>query len=285
VISAFNLSSRDNGSESDPYLIVSCGNRTYNERKNYQSDEPNPEFYKMFEFDGVFPGCGPLVLKMMDYDDIFGDEAIGTTYIDLEDRYFSPEWQSIKNKPVEYRQLYHPSSSISQGTVKLWVTIIPTSIPLSSIPNYDIAPKPAEEFEVRVVIFDTVDVKMMDVEGTSDVYCRAFFDSGVESKETDTHYRCSNGKASFNYRMLFNLKHPRKDYKLSLQLYDRDFFKSNDMIGDTLFDVRLPLEDVSLSKRQLGITKTYYNTYLKNHGFILDFKDEESFWLPVSSLN
>lgn len=45
MISAFNLSSRDNGSESDPYLIVSCGNKSYNERSNYQQDQPNPDFF------------------------------------------------------------------------------------------------------------------------------------------------------------------------------------------------------------------------------------------------
>jgi len=39
----------------------------------------------------------------MDYDDIFGDDLIGETVIDLEDRYFSTEWQCIKNKPIEYR--------------------------------------------------------------------------------------------------------------------------------------------------------------------------------------
>ena len=65
----------------------------------------------------------------MDYDDIFGDDLIGKTSIDLEDRFFSPEWQSIKNKPIEYRSLYHPSTSISQGTIKLWVEINPTAIP------------------------------------------------------------------------------------------------------------------------------------------------------------
>jgi hypothetical protein len=58
----------------------------------------------------------------------------------------------------------------------------------------------------------------MDDEGTSDVFIRAFFDSKECSKETDTHFRCQNGKASFNYRMLFDLKHPRKknDYALNI---------------------------------------------------------------------
>lgn len=140
----------------------------------------------------------------MDFDDLFGDELIGETHIDLEDRFFSPEWQSIKEKPIEYRDLYHPSSSISQGTVKLWLEIIPTSVGMKDHIIYDIKPKPVEEYEVRVVIYDTRNIKMMDVEGTSDVYVKAFFDS-KHSKETDTHYRCTDGKASFNYRLLFNL--------------------------------------------------------------------------------
>ena len=79
LISAFNLSSRDNGSESDSYFILSCGNKVYNERSNYQENQPNPEIYKCFEFEGTFPGCAPLVIKAMDYDDIFGDDVIGTT--------------------------------------------------------------------------------------------------------------------------------------------------------------------------------------------------------------
>jgi len=49
----------------------------------------------------------------MDYDDLFGDDLIGVTHVDLEDRYFLPEWRAINNKPVEYRQLFHPSSAVS----------------------------------------------------------------------------------------------------------------------------------------------------------------------------
>ena len=158
--------------------------------------------------------------------------------------------------------------------------IIPTSIPLNQVPHYDITPKPAEDLEVRVCVFDTVGVKSADVEGTSDVYCRLFFDSAKESKETDCHYRCSNGKASFNYRLLFKAQHPMKDYTLTMQLYDRDFFKSNDMIGDAVLDLALPIEVVSLSKRPLGLTKTYYNDYMKDV-CKLEFKDENTFWVPI----
>ena len=103
MISAYDLASRDNGSFSDPYLIMSLGNKTYNERDIYQLDEPNPDFHKYYDFEAVFPGCPPLNINVMDYDDIFGDDSIGTTSVDLEDRFFSPEWQSIKNKPIEFR--------------------------------------------------------------------------------------------------------------------------------------------------------------------------------------
>jgi len=111
IISAYGLSSRDIGSESDPYLVVSLGDKVYSDRDNYQNDEPNPDFYKTFEFDATFPGCPMLSVKVMDYDDLFGDDLVGETKVDLEDRFFSPEWQTLKYKPIEYRQIYHSSST------------------------------------------------------------------------------------------------------------------------------------------------------------------------------
>lgn len=89
------------------------GNKIYNERKNYITDEPNPDFHKYFEFESVFPGCAPLNIGVYDYDDLFGDDLIGETKIDLEDRFFCAEWQALKDKPIEYRQLYRQSSTMS----------------------------------------------------------------------------------------------------------------------------------------------------------------------------
>ncbi len=107
MVSGYDLASRDNGSFSDPYLKISCGKKRFNERENYLEDNPNPGFHKSYDFEAVFPGCPPIVIEAMDYDLIFGDDLIGVTKIDVEDRFFSPEWQSLKNKPIEYRQLYH----------------------------------------------------------------------------------------------------------------------------------------------------------------------------------
>lgn len=74
------------------------------------------------------------------------------------------------------RQIYIDSCSIDQGTIKCWVEIIDID---NAIKNqiWDISEKPPETLEVRVCVFNCKNVKMMDIEGTSDVYCRGYFDS------------------------------------------------------------------------------------------------------------
>jgi len=48
---------------------------------------------------------------------------------------------------------------------------------------------------------------MEDIEGTSDVFVKAWINEN-DKKETDTHWRCTTGDASFNYRLLFDFKSP-----------------------------------------------------------------------------
>jgi len=229
-----------------------------------------------------------LFIDAMDYDDLFGDDLIGSTSVDLEDRYFLPEWRALHNKPVEYRQLYHPSSGVSQGQLKMWVEINPASCaPEDEEKLWDISMKPPEEFQMRVSVFDTKDIKMMDDEGTSDVFIRCFFDSRKDALETDTHYRCQTGTASFNYRLNYKIEMPRKDYRFTVQAFDRDFFKSNDIIGSSIFDLKKAFEDCQLCKRPLHIDKTYYEAYMRKEGdkpMEWD-KEEDSFWLPMISKN
>lgn len=114
IVGAYGLAQRDNDSDSDPFTILQLGNiKTYNERENYIDNESNPSIYKQFDFEAVFPGCPELLVQLWDYDLLFGDELIGETRVDMEDRYFSADWKSATHKPIEHRQLYHPSTALS----------------------------------------------------------------------------------------------------------------------------------------------------------------------------
>jgi hypothetical protein len=113
-------------------------------------------------------------------------------------------------------------------------------------------------------------------------------------KETDTHYRCGDGKASFNYRLLFKHSFPRPDpsaYNLSLQVYDRDLLTSNDVIGETMINIKEAIEDASLTKKAVNITKKYYESYLlKEHekkykAYKIKFEDANTFWVDTSKRN
>lgn len=42
LLEGLGMVSRDSGSDSDPYCIVKLGKKKYNERENYQEDEPDP---------------------------------------------------------------------------------------------------------------------------------------------------------------------------------------------------------------------------------------------------
>jgi hypothetical protein len=105
---------------------------------------------------------------------------------------------------------------MSQGVVKVWVDILKSTLLPHECEPHNITPKPSEKFEVRVVVYDTIDIPNNDPEGASDTFIRSYFDSKEEVKETDTHFRCFSGKASFNYRHLFTIEYPRKNYGLSI---------------------------------------------------------------------
>ena len=136
-------------------------------------------------------------------------------------------------------------------------------------------------------MWDTKEVEMMDIEGTSDVFIKTSL--GSASKETDTHYRCKDGAASFNYRVLYNFMAPAlkdHEYTLTVQAWDRDFFASNDLIGEAQIDLKAIFDDViETGGRSFQITKKYYEQYLKDvmgkGQPLLDFEDEDSFWLPL----
>jgi len=123
-------------------------------RDEYFLDDPNPQFFQVFEFNGKFPGVSPLEIEAWDYDDLFGDDLIGKTIVDLDDRFFCPEWRNIRDKPIEYRELYHPSTSLAQGNIICWVDILEQSKAgnRGSGKLWDIAPEPIKDYELRLCV-------------------------------------------------------------------------------------------------------------------------------------
>jgi Ca2+-dependent lipid-binding protein len=124
---------------------------------------------------------------------------------------------------------------------------------------WELASEPEGEYEVRLCVKDCINIPSMDVEGTSDVYICAFIDDD-NVKTTDTHYRCMNGKPSWSFRMLFNVKTPREQTKLVLQAFDRDIFSSNEFICEWELDMEDLMNVVKMTKSQAHLNKRYYET-------------------------
>ena len=265
-----NLAQKDLKSHSDPYIKIKLAGNVINDAKNYQTDEPNPRFFKHFDIVATLPGACRLKIQLWDQDDFVSDDKIGETVIDLEDRYFSNKWRRIIEKPIERRQLMHKSTKLSQGSILLWLEMHP----LNAVPEpLDISEKPPAEFEARLIIWQTSGVADHDVEGTSDLYIRAFVNEN-KPKETDTHYRCQNGKGQFNWRLLFPVKLPCENCIISLQIWDRDVFSPSDFIADASFSFNeLAKECFEREKRlkMLGGKDSMFSMWKKN--------DSERFWI------
>ena len=74
--------------KSDPYLKVSLGDFKFNDRENAVDDVVDVDFYKLIEMDAELPGASQLKIDVYDKDTIGYDDLIGSTIIDLEDRWF-----------------------------------------------------------------------------------------------------------------------------------------------------------------------------------------------------
>jgi len=242
--------------KSDPYLKVNVGDDKFNDRKNYISDATDVDFYKCIELHTELPGASLLEIECMDYDAFgFGDDMIGKTVIDLEDRWFDEKWRNLgkenqvdeegkmrwATKPLERRSLYVPTSHSPQGNLECYVDIMPNAI-AEMYPSDDVALPPSQMFEVRVVVWRAREMVSMDVmEDMNDLYFSAWVE-GCEKQSTDIHWRARNGKGSFNWRMKFDVElgHNSKAMKFPyfhIQAWDKDVFKYSDCIAESFVNL------------------------------------------------
>jgi hypothetical protein len=269
IIDAFGLVSLDIGSDSDPYLVLTLGKQVINDKENFVQDRSDPQFYKVFTLNTTLPGESILKIQVWDRDRLFTDDKIGTTSIDLEDRFFSIKWNKLPYKPIETRRLMHTSYKHPRGWIRLWLDIHKEG---EKIIPVDISPKPPMEFEARLIVYKSEGIKAGDFEDTSDMYVRAWVNSAYP-KETDTHFRCINGKGSWNWRMKFSITLPSKINVLNLQVWDKDLLSSNDFLADAAFEFNELAEAAFMHDLRM---KKYENE--TKH-------ENEMFWVPLQRKN
>jgi len=101
VLRAYNLQPTDSNGLSDPYLKLRLGKRKANNKSRFKPKTLNPQFFEVFEFNTVLPGESQLSIEVWDHDMISSDDHIGTTVIDLEDRWFDKRWKAMGSEALE----------------------------------------------------------------------------------------------------------------------------------------------------------------------------------------
>ncbi|XP_035390396.1 fer-1-like protein 6 [Electrophorus electricus] len=89
IVSAFNLHPADPDGKADPYIVLKLGKTEIKDRDNYIPKQLNPVFGRSFEIQASFPKESLLSILIYDFDLVGGDDLIGETQIDLENRFYS----------------------------------------------------------------------------------------------------------------------------------------------------------------------------------------------------
>eukprot|EP00941_MAST-03F_sp_MAST-3F-sp1_P004856 g4856.t1 len=203
VLMGHKIMPKDSGSNpsSDPYLKIKLGktklsdlkgkksswNKSFPYEERYLRSTLEPEFYRSYELKCKLPGSSQLKIECWDYDSITFDDIIGTTIIDLEDRWFNQDWQKLgldfatderyQPKPLNTRTLWTPSSSNPQGYLDMWVEIL-TPAEAVKYPMTNISKPPPEEFQLRMVVWKSKDVPNFDdLSSMSDLYVKSWMEN------------------------------------------------------------------------------------------------------------
>ncbi|XP_039653756.1 fer-1-like protein 4 [Perca fluviatilis] len=168
---------------------------------------------------------------------------------------------------VEIRSLLNQDKpGLPQGFLHMWVDMFPNDVPAP--PPVNIKPRLPEQYELRVIIWNTDDVFLDDVniftgEPSSDIYVKGWI-KGLEGEkqETDVHFNSLTGEGNFNWRFVFRFDYLptekevvykkkesffsleesefRQPAVLMLQVWDYDRIAANDFLGS----IELRLNDM-----------------------------------------
>eukprot|EP00930_Biecheleria_cincta_P032374 TRINITY_DN22471_c0_g1_i1.p1 TRINITY_DN22471_c0_g1~~TRINITY_DN22471_c0_g1_i1.p1 ORF type:complete len:1474 (-),score=230.31 TRINITY_DN22471_c0_g1_i1:26-4447(-) len=244
-----------NGSEfADPFLHLELGKDIVVSMRNMAKPQTNtPEFYRVEERDIKMPEQARLevTVKSVGSDFSLADPVIGGTVIDLEDRWHSTTWtNSVRNIPVESRSLYsseHPGRNC--GCIQMWVEMLDSAEAADTKASL-LAEPPQAEIELRLVIWGASGVSMMagdytNVMVTTMLDCKEYGGEYGNPQSTDVHYNSKDGKAIFNWRMVYpRIKMPTWSCTLLISLYHHELVQDT-FIGNVNLDLKKYMEKVS----------------------------------------
>ncbi|KAJ0070169.1 hypothetical protein NL108_002479 [Boleophthalmus pectinirostris] len=103
IVSATNLQPADPDGGADPYIVLRIGKNEIKDRDNYIPKQLNPIFGRSFEIQAKFPQESLLTVLIYDFDLVGGDDLMGETLIDLENRFYSRH-RATCGLPTEYSE-------------------------------------------------------------------------------------------------------------------------------------------------------------------------------------
>ncbi|KAK3536663.1 hypothetical protein QTP86_015460, partial [Hemibagrus guttatus] len=202
-----------------------------------------------------------------DYEDMDQHMALSVLHRWEEMREFCVGACPLVPEHVEVRSLLNPDKpGMPQGYVHMWIDMFPVDVPAP--PPVNIKPRLPISYELRVIIWNTDDVVLDDVnpftgEPSSDIYVKGWI-KGLEDEkqETDVHFNSMTGEGNFNWRFIFRFDYLptekeitykkkesifsleesefRQPAVLVLQVWDYDRIGSNDFLGS----IELRLNDM-----------------------------------------
>ena len=235
----------------DPYIIAELGTRKQGERKDAINGTLYPPFFRMFEFKPQLPGAGLLKVHIYSANQSLlatdGDELIGSTEIDLEDRWYSELYvkKYQENPPLERRTLRMTREGGTQGTLEVIVEMMLQPEAARRQPLV-ITPPPPEMVELRVVIWQA---RKMENKKTllaqNDLFFKVLVQGTdrlgkvfLQEKSTDIHWFSSGGTGSFNYRLTWRFELPLSNPRLKISAWNKDVVGT---VDDTIGEYTEPL--------------------------------------------